>query len=386
MVDHDDHDDKYDIPTQCIHFSAIVILQCALMGWFSAGIDGLTTGKMLNPVLTITMPDFLRTIAWGSWCSDTQQDLFAIGICWFSFVCVRISATVEITGMGYGIEWSAFATGALLPALGKNDALERMAWKKKWYLPVSWDIRREMAQQLAEAGCNLNPTSVDFCSMAISMFFCSRWTLQIAHDVGLTTPVAQAAGLGGQKDMWRPRIRGSWPRQGPRKTSEGETETWPYKSSLIKHISGVRLSMPTHKPTAIWSKHFSLDATLKTWFFISFEAAGSHFQTPEKTLVNQMFERPFLWDSLCPLNILHSACCKTIMLSNFQFAPDWQVFAQHRSPGKKTSWKWTTLPTWNWHWPIDSLSKIFGQHLRASAATPTWRQWAFTILPSLRQG
>ena len=66
MVDHDDHDDKYDIPTQCIHFSAIVILQCALMGWFSAGIDGLTTGKMLNPVLTITMPDLLRTIAWGS--------------------------------------------------------------------------------------------------------------------------------------------------------------------------------------------------------------------------------------------------------------------------------------------------------------------------------
>ena len=48
-----------------------------------------------------------------------------------------------------------------------------------------------------------------------------------------------------------------------------------------------------------------------------------------------MFERPFLWDSLCPLNILYSAYCKAIMLSNFQFAPDWQVFAQHRSPGRK---------------------------------------------------
>ena len=65
MVDHDDHDDKYDIPTQCIHFSAIVILQCALMGWFSAGIDGLTTGKMLNPVLTITMPDFFANDSVG---------------------------------------------------------------------------------------------------------------------------------------------------------------------------------------------------------------------------------------------------------------------------------------------------------------------------------
>ena len=107
------------------------------------------------------------------------------------------------------------------------------------------------------------------------------WTLQIAYDIG-PTPVAQAAGLGGQKDMWRPRIRGSWPRQGHSKTSEGETETWPYKSSLIKHISGVRLSMPTHKPITIWSKRLALMLRWKLDFLFHSRLLEASFKRPKR--------------------------------------------------------------------------------------------------------
>ena len=96
MVEHDDNDDKYDIrsiqlldpqdiPTQYIRLSLqIVILQCAF--WC----DGSALERMVSPLARCWI-----------------QSPF--GIFWFSFVCVRISATVGIAAIGYGIELAAFA-------------------------------------------------------------------------------------------------------------------------------------------------------------------------------------------------------------------------------------------------------------------------------------
>lgn len=175
MVDHDDHDDKYDVPTQCIHFFCNCYSAMRLDGmvqhwnWWSYHWQDVESSPYDYDAWFFANASVGILMQWHTEGLVCHWNLL-LQLCLCQNICHRGDHWDGLWHWVVRIRHRCFAA-----CLGENHALERMAWKKNGTSPFHeiWDIRREMAQQLAEAGCNLKPKSAEFCSMAMSICFCN---------------------------------------------------------------------------------------------------------------------------------------------------------------------------------------------------------------------
>ena len=175
MVDHDDHDDKYDVPTQCIHFFCNCYSAMCLDGmvqhwnWWSYHWQDVESSPYDYDAWFFANDSVGILMQWHTEGLVCHWNLL-LQLCLCQNICHRGDHWDGLWHWVVRIRHRCFAA-----CLGENHALERMAWKKNGTSPFHeiWDIRREMAQQLAEAGCNLKPKSAEFCSMAMSICFCN---------------------------------------------------------------------------------------------------------------------------------------------------------------------------------------------------------------------